>query len=158
MTIKRNTSWFRVHIIDQHAMTRPISGQFSQLVTALGVVSVVQFLVSDVYRKAFTVSCTAHHHHHPHHPDVSAYCKLTECIMDYITAAGSICLCIALQISEQFWRKPDYQNTQTDSRQILTQNGFMQVIYLGVNEKPLSDYVLQYNAALYAVRTFGIAN
>ena len=59
IVIKHNSSWLTVDITVQHTMTWPIGGQFSHLAAMIGRVSVVQFLTSDVYRKAVVLSCTA---------------------------------------------------------------------------------------------------
>jgi len=58
-------------------------------------------------------------------------------------------ICVALQISEQFFpkaRTPTYWMPSSD--QILTQNdhsGSFKVIRFGVNEEPLRGYIVQYN-------------
>jgi len=56
---------------------------------------------------------------------------------------------IALQIFEQFCRKPETPTHQLPRRkQILTQNGHsrsLEVIYFGITEEPLRGYIAQYN-------------
>ena len=56
---------------------------------------------------------------------------------------------VALQIFEQYCRKPETPAHKLPSpKQILTQNGHSRsfnVIYLGIIEKPLMGYIVQYN-------------